>query len=252
MKTILSFVLSSVILFGQATQVPTATGSGTSAGASGAVQMSGGAGTFADSGCTAASNKITCSGGLASGNGSVAGEVQMPELSANGTDYVSWLSADSLAATTRHKIPSTPPSGNQYLTCGTPSSNISTCTWSTDTRGLLFTIGAPDGPALTAASTTTAYISDVPFACTITGYVLSVDAGTVTVKFWKIADGTAIPTSANSINTSGVSLSTGTRVRSSTLTDFTSTSVTAHDMLAMNVTAVATAKFVQGEILCDR
>lgn len=121
-----------------------------------------------------------------------------------------------------------------------------------DTRGLLFTIGAPDGAALSAAATTTAYISDVPFACTIVGYVLSADAGTATVKFWKASDGTAIPTSSGSINTSGVSLSSGTRVRSSTLTDFTTTAVSAHDMLAMNITAVTTAKMVQGELLCTR
>lgn len=62
----------------------------------------------------------------------------------------------------------------------------------------------------------------LPYAGTITAWSIGVDVGTCTVKVWKIATGTAIPTSANSINTSGVAISSGTYVRSTTLTDFTS------------------------------
>jgi len=76
---------------------------------------------------------------------------------------------------------------------------------------------------------------------TITAWNIVVDAGTATVKVWKIASGTAKPTSANSINTSGVAISTGTAVRSTTLTDFTSTAVTAGDIFGFNIEAVATA-----------
>jgi len=35
------------------------------------------------------------------------------------------------------------------------------------------------------------------------------------------------------------------------VTDFTTTAVAANDILAMNVTAVATAKYVQGILQCD-
>lgn len=78
-----------------------------------------------------------------------------------------------------------------------------------------------------------------PYAGTISAWSIVVDTGTVTVKVWKIATGTAKPTSANSINTSGVALSTGTAIRSTTLTDFTTTTVTAGDIFAYNIEAVS-------------
>jgi hypothetical protein len=118
-------------------------------------------------------------------------------------------------------------------------------------RGISFSIGDPGGIALASGSTTTAYVT-VPFACTISAYNLLIDAGTVTVKFWKIATGTAIPTSGNSINTSGVGISSGTAIHSTTLSDFTTTTVTANDIMAMNVTVVATAKFLNGVLECDQ
>jgi hypothetical protein len=117
-------------------------------------------------------------------------------------------------------------------------------------HGLSFSIGDPSGSALTAGSTTTDYLT-IPFACTINAYNLLIDGGTITVKFWKIATGTAIPTSSNSINTSGVGISTGTAIHSTTLSDFTTTTVTANDIMAMSVTVTATAKFVNGVLSCQ-
>lgn len=79
------------------------------------------------------------------------------------------------------------------------------------------------------------------YAGTIQGWSISVgatDSGTVTIKFWKVAGGTSVPTSANSINTSGIQLTTGNHVRSTTVTDFTTTAVTAGDVLAVEITAV--------------
>jgi len=78
-----------------------------------------------------------------------------------------------------------------------------------------------------------------PYAGNITAWNIVVDTGTVTVKVWKIASGTAKPTSANSINTSGVALSSNTAIHSTTLTDFTSTVVTANDIFAFNIETVA-------------
>lgn len=150
-------------------------------------------------------------------------------------------------------LPSSPSNGG--IACDSGDSNRmkvrSNGAWVAHTRGLGFTIGDPGGSALSAASTTTAYLT-VPFACTISAYDLAIDAGTITVKFWKVGTGTAIPTSSNSINTSGVSIASGTAIHSATLTDFTSTAVSANDILAMNVTAVATAKYVQGVLQCDQ
>lgn len=79
----------------------------------------------------------------------------------------------------------------------------------------------------------------VPFGATISAWSIAVDTGTATVKFWKVAAGPALPTVANVINTSGVAISTGTFVRSTTVTDFTTTTNTAGDIWACAITAVA-------------
>lgn len=76
-------------------------------------------------------------------------------------------------------------------------------------------------------------------AGTITDWSLCVDQGTATVKVWKIASGTAIPTVANVINTSGLSISSGTCVDSSTVSDFTSLTITANDKFIVTITAIA-------------
>lgn len=83
------------------------------------------------------------------------------------------------------------------------------------------------------------FIHRSPCAGTITGWSIGVDAGTATVKFWKKAAGTAVPTSSDSINTSGVAISSGTFINSTTLSDFTTTTVTAGDIFAGEVTAVS-------------
>ena len=89
-----------------------------------------------------------------------------------------------------------------------------------------------DGNGLGLSAGRTGY-KTVPFACaSFTSWNISVDSGTATVKIWKIATGTAIPTVSNSINTSGVAISTGTSVHSTTLTDFTATTSAAYDIWA--------------------
>lgn len=118
-------------------------------------------------------------------------------------------------------------------------------------RGLLFTLYSNSGlvPGTTTASTD--YLT-VPFSCKLTAYNIVIDTGTITVKFWKVGTGTAIPTSSNSINTSGVGVSSGTAIHSTIMTDFTSTAVTANDILAMNVTAVSgNPTFVNAVLQCQ-
>jgi len=118
------------------------------------------------------------------------------------------------------------------------------------THAISFTMGDPaNSSALTTSETQ--YLT-VPFACNIQSWNLAIDAGTITIKFWKVATGTAIPTSANSINTNGVSISTGTAIHSTTLTDFTTTSIAAYDIMAANVYAVTTAKFVNATLECQQ
>ena len=115
-------------------------------------------------------------------------------------------------------------------------------------RGISFTFGDPTGSTLTTSEVS--YVT-VPFACTLGAWNILADAGTVTVKTWKVATGTAIPTSANSISTSGVSLATGTAIHSTTMTDFTTTAVSANDIMAAAITAVSTAKFVNFTLQCN-
>lgn len=79
------------------------------------------------------------------------------------------------------------------------------------------------------------------YPCTITGWDITVDAGTITYDVWKIAAGTAIPTIANTITASALpALSTGTALHSTTLTGWT-TAVAAGDWLGYQVNTVSGA-----------
>lgn len=108
------------------------------------------------------------------------------------------------------------------------------------------------GSALTGGATTVKYLT-VPFACTISATTIMADAGTATVKTWKVATGTAIPTSgSNLISTSGISLASGTALHTAGASDFTTTTVTANDMFGFNLSAVATATQVNFIVECDQ
>lgn len=117
------------------------------------------------------------------------------------------------------------------------------------TRAINFEIGDPAGSALTAGATTTRY-KVLPYTCNLSGWNLMVDAGTMTVKFWKKAAGTAKPASGDSINTNGVAIATGTVIESTDMSDFTTVAINAGDILAMNVSTTATAKYVSATLQC--
>jgi hypothetical protein len=116
-------------------------------------------------------------------------------------------------------------------------------------RGFGASFGQCGGTALTAGEVQ--YLPDLPYACTIKSWAISADAGTATISVWRVASGTAIPTVAGTINTAGVGLAAGTRILSTTLTDFTDTTLDLNDVLAINLDAVATATCVQVFIRCD-
>jgi hypothetical protein len=178
-----------------------------------------------------------------------------------GLTVPSWLSVAGSPVTSSGTLAVTAATGqtsHQVIgTCGSATS-FAPCTLvagdlpsAIRARGLVFSYGDPGGSAIIAGSTATDYMT-VPFACTISAYNILIDAGTITIKFWKVATGTAIPTSCNSISTSGVGISSGTAIHSTTVTDFTSTAVSANDIIAMNVSTVATAKFVSATLECDQ
>lgn len=79
------------------------------------------------------------------------------------------------------------------------------------------------------------------YVCTQDGEIIAwnivVDSGDVTVKVWKVSTGTVAPTDADSINTSGISISTGTAIRSTDLTDFSTTTVNQGDIFGFEITA---------------
>lgn len=97
-----------------------------------------------------------------------------------------------------------------------------------------------DGGGAAITTGTVSGTKRLPFPCTLTGYSITATGatGTTTIKIWCVADGTAIPTISNVINTSGVSLSTGTAVKNTTLSDFTDTTYAALDMMRCAITAV--------------
>lgn len=105
------------------------------------------------------------------------------------------------------------------------------------------------GSAITSGSVT--YVT-VPFACTITGFNITADTGTISFDVWKIGTGTAIPTIANTIMTGGfLSLSSGTAIHSTSTALFTTTAVSANDIFGFNVHAVSSATNVSLVISCN-
>lgn len=112
-----------------------------------------------------------------------------------------------------------------------------------------FNFGIPDSSRIklltfnfpSPALNQVAYFRDIPAACTISGWKIGLSpSGTATLKFWRIADGTANPTASNSISTSGNSLSSGAVTPWSTnVSDFTSTALVAHDIVAATITALS-------------
>lgn len=110
--------------------------------------------------------------------------------------------------------------------------------------------GSFDGGGTALSSGKTVYTT-IPYACTISAYNIVADTGTATIKFWRLATGTAIPTVSNTISSSGISLSSNTAIHSTTVSDFTSLAIAANDIIGINLFAVATATFVNVVIECD-
>lgn len=140
--------------------------------------------------------------------------------------------------------------------CGTGLTGgtiTTTGTCALDANVLIRSFGAAfdgGGSALTSGKTT--YFT-VPFACTIAAYSITADTGTASFDVWKIATGTAIPTVANTIisGTSYLSLSTGTAVHSTSTAAFTTTTVSANDIVGVNLQAVSGATELSLVIQCN-
>lgn len=192
-------------------------------------------------------------GGISVGvGGSVGGVVELGQGSAPtaGTTSVKVYAPASVTS----YIVALPGAAATGLMKWTNSSGVVTQSLVSNARGIPFSLGDEFGSALTVGGVgSTDYIT-VPFACTITAYNLVIDAADTTfrVKFWKVATGTAKPTSGNSISTSGVGVPSGTAIHTTTVSDFTTPNVAANDIIAMALFTANTVKYVSGVLACDQ
>jgi len=175
--------------------------------------------------------------------------VSISEYIGNVGDGSSWLERLTTSAKTFTVAVAAPSLTDSGLTSkplvGTNSGG--TLVAGTTVHDLHFAYGTPGGSAL---STGVLGYQTVPIGCTLTGWNIEVDAGTATVKTLKVASGTAIPTlGSNSISTSGVAIASGTVKQSTTLTDFTTTTITANDILAADLTAVSGVGYINFELI---
>ena len=216
--------------FNGATGFTGATGA-TGAGAAGATGATGGTGSNGATGYTGATGATgTGATGATGGTGS------------NGaTGYTGATGATGVGIT-----------GTTGATGSNGPAGPSGPTGANGSGGFGFAFGSPaNSAALTAGSTQTAYLT-VPRACTINSWDITVDGGTISFDVWKVATGTAIPTSTNSIvGGTYPSIATGTAIHSTTLTTWTTTAVAANDIVGINIQAAATAKFASFVVGCN-
>jgi hypothetical protein len=136
---------------------------------------------------------------ISAGDGTVAGEAVMNELLVNGTNYISWLVPDAITSTLRLKFPNANPAGS-VLSCGTPSSSVSTCTWVAGTVTVASGAKALDTDAIasTACDTMTATATGAASTDTVTwtpnaditavtGYA-PVTTGGLSIYMWPTTD----------------------------------------------------------------
>lgn len=114
------------------------------------------------------------------------------------------------------------------------------------------------GSALTSGTTagTQLVYLVVPYACTVTSWDITADAGTVGFRVWRKATGTAIPTVADTITSVGdLALATGTVLHSTTATNWSGgafPSIVANDIIAIQLNAAATATLATFGVQCQK
>src|SRR5205823_1112738 len=158
------------------------------------------------------------------------------------------LGATGASFVTSHEIQPLVAGQNIQLTYAggqiTISGNNLTVNQRTRMFGYTFDLGGAEIP-----SGLTKYLT-VPFACALSGWNLVIDKGAATVSTWRQPKGNGIPTIANTINTNGVSISSGTSIHSADLTDFNSTAVNAGDVFGFHLGPVTGAGYVNFILEC--
>lgn len=108
-------------------------------------------------------------------------------------------------------------------------------------------IGFCDGDGVIAITTGQKGYVRLPYLSEITGWsiVCAGSSPTCTVDVWKIGNGTALPTVANTIMGTKPALTTGNILKSTTLTGWTTVTVAEGDTIGFNLDAVANATFIE-------
>ncbi len=108
------------------------------------------------------------------------------------------------------------------------------------------------GGTVLVPGTTVARFVTLKAACTIVAFDITVDTGTATFKTWRIATGTTLPTITESISTAGV-VNTGNALHSTTVSDWTDTTLDALDIIGLNLSAVTGSPTVATfDVTCRR
>lgn len=81
-------------------------------------------------GCEYADNKLTCPAGFEAGDGTAAGEVQLPEKAVNGGEYISLKAPDAIPSTLTLVLPAGSPAG-QVVSFAAPAAGVSQGSWIT-------------------------------------------------------------------------------------------------------------------------
>jgi hypothetical protein len=98
-----------------------------------------------------------------------------------------------------------------------------------------------DGGGVALANNQVKYFTWLGGACTVAGWAITVDTGTITFDIWKKATGTAIPTVSDTIVASAApAIASGTALKSTTMTGWT-TSVADGDIFGFKITAISSA-----------
>jgi len=253
-------------------------GGGSPAGSPNDIQWNN-AGSFGGGRCTMdSSSNIVCLGSISTGSGGgTTGKITLNGGTSGACNLTTTATGTAITPSTAGECDggttALPLFNNLFIagTSGTPASNSFKLTGAS--TGGLRTVTIPDasftiaqksqlvrsiGAVFTNNGSGVSTANSAPFvwplACTISAWNISVaPSGTATVAVWKIAAGTAIPTVANSINTSGVSLASGTSIRSTTLSDFTTLAVAANDIFIISLTAVGgSPTAVNFSVECDQ
>ena len=177
------------------------------------------------------------------------GQTKLQNITADVVDFSASTSTKPHKSGLSSAIPATCSVGSTYFkTDAAAGFNLFACTatntWTllSNSDGAITYAADNNGTALTTGMTR---CQASPFAGTITGWTILTDqSSSIQLGVWKLAFGSALPTSANSIVASAPpAITTAVTGTSTTLTGWT-TSIAKNDMICGTITSVSSATWV--------